>query len=160
MNFSFITNGYDPVSVFNTANDSSSLLPSNPRIQGIRYEIVKVTKFNGRFKSISNPNTNNPGVEAGEFFITEGLDSPLNQAKVDQEFNIQGYLLVNGTNTSQVYYKKITDDDFNSGSPNGYRGCHIYHIELQLSDASGGPNSLSSAIYSVVFIITKNKDIL
>tara|TARA_B110001450_G_scaffold72588_1_gene68888 strand:+ start:1056 stop:5165 length:4110 start_codon:yes stop_codon:yes gene_type:complete len=161
--FSFITNGYDPVSVFNTANDFYSLLTSNPRIQGITFStsIINVRKFNGRFKSIANPNTNNPDVEAGKFYTTGqiGGSTSLAQSQIDQEFNIRN----TGTgrlDTPQVEFKEITDDDFISGSPNGYRGCHIYHIDLQLSDASRGPNSLSSAIYSVVFIITKNKDIL
>ena len=158
--FSFITNGYDSVSVFNAANDSTALSISNARIQGITPEIIKITKFNGRFNSIANPNTNNPNVNAGEFFTTGSFDSTSDQASINQEFSLQNYPGSSSGARWQVYYKKITDNDFISGSPGGFRGCHIYHIELQISDASNGTRSLSSSTYSVVFIITKNKDIL
>ena len=161
--FSFITNGYNPVNVFDAANDFYSLSSNNPSIQGISFStsIINVRKFNGRFKSIPNPNTSNPDVEAGKFYITGQLggSTSLAQAQIDQEFSIRN----TGTgrlDTPQVEFKEITDFDFISGSPNGYRGCHIYHIDLRISDASGGTSSFPSPIYSVVFIITKNKDIL
>ena len=162
--FSFITNGYDPISVFDATTDFASLPTTNNEIQGITYEITKVTKFDGRFKSIANPNPSTPDVEAGEFYTTGAFDSPLAQSEINQEFNVQNYNAgsVGGIikNIPQVYYRKITDHDFPSGSVNGYKGCHIYHIQLKISDASQGTGSLTSSTYSVVFIITKNKDIL
>jgi len=150
--FSFITNGFNPITTFNSASDTTNNL-SSQRIQGLTYEIKNVIKFFGYIKEEVNPNSNS-SLNFANFYSTAsigGLDQPFKS-----EFSIETY--TSGQfSWPQLYWRENTNLATNFGRrEQGFRACQIYNIEILVRDASNGSASLPSNNYSFNFIITKN----
>jgi hypothetical protein len=150
--FSFITNGFDPITTFNSASDTANNL-SSQRIQGLTYEIKNVAKFSGYIKEEVNPNSNS-SLNFANFYergSLGGVDQPFKS-----EFSIETY--TSGQfSWPQLYWRENTNLATNFGSrEQGFRACQIYNIEISVRDASSGVGNLPSNNYSFNFIITKN----
>ena len=50
---------------------------------------------------------------------------------------------------------RVSNMPSNSGLGSGFKGCYVYVLDLQITDASEGTNFLPSATYTINFIITK-----
>lgn len=164
--YSFVSNGYDPITVFNTTTDSNKIDKNSIRLQGIEYKIIKAELFVGGFKSIANPDSQTGRVEAGEYYrryqVFNGItnDPSVDNTSVLDEFSIQPEPTTNGSIPVlrqsilfQARGGRVSNMPSNPGD--GFKGCYVYVLDLQITDASEGTGFLPSATYTINFIITK-----
>ena len=161
--YSFVSNGYDEITVFNDSNDSNKINQNTVRLQGIRYKIIKAEKHTGRFRSIINPDNQSGRLEAGEYYsIGRALHFEDFYGSYDylNEFSVVSTQTTN--NGIPVLRQTIKYDPFGgrvsqmpTNGSDGFKGCWIYVLDLQITDASEGTNFLPSATYTINFIITK-----
>ena len=151
--FSFITNGFNPITTFNSASDTTNNL-SSQRIQGLTYEIKNVIKFLGYIKEEINPNSNSD-LNFANFYSAGSIGESTDQL-FKSEFSIETY--TSGQYSwPQLYWRENTNLATNFGRrEQGFRACQIYNIEISVRDASNGSGNLPSNNYSFNFIITKN----
>ena len=151
--FSFLTNGFDPITVFNATTDSSGIDSNTDRLSGIEYKIEKVTRRSGGYKEINSPNPNLS--TSGEYYAL-GIGYPPEDKT--QDFEIQNTTQNSSTLAIDYFIKYVGGRSF-SGMPSnslvgsGYKGAYIYEIILKITDASGGTGSLTSSSYTIHYII-------
>jgi len=152
--FSFVTNGFDPITVFNATTDSSSIDSNTDRLNGIEYTIEKVNRYRGGYKEINSPNPNLSS--SGEYYAITASDPDDKTA----DFQIQNTTQTPATLAVNYFIKYVGGRSF-SGIPSngeagsGYKGAYIYEIILKINDASGGTRSLTSSSYTIHYIIHK-----
>ena len=164
--YSFVSNGYDPINVFNQTTDSNKINKDTIRLQGLTYKIIKAELFGGGFKSIANPDSQTGRVEAGEYYrryqIFNGItnDPSTSNTSVIDEFTNETIPTTNGTIpvlTERILFQprggRVSNMPSNPGD--GFKGCYVYVLDLQITDASEGTGFLPSATYTINFIITK-----
>ena len=164
--YSFVSNGYDPINVFNQTTDSNKINKDTIRLQGLTYKIIKAELFGGGFKSIANPDSQTGRVEAGEYYrryqIFNGItnDPSTSNTSVIDEFTNETIPTTNGSipvlRESILYQPRggrVSNMPSNPGD--GFKGCYVYVLDLQITDASEGTGFLPSATYTINFIITK-----
>ena len=152
--FSFVTNGFDPITVFNATTDSGNIDSDTDRLNGIEYTIEKVNRYRGGYKEINSPNPNLSS--SGEYYAITALDPDDKTA----DFQIQNTTQIPVTLAVNYFIKYVGGRSF-SGIPSsseagsGYKGAYIYEIILKINDASGGPGNLPSLFYTIHYIIHK-----
>jgi len=152
--FSFVTNGFDPITVFNATTDSGSIDSDTDRLNGIEYTIEKVNRYRGGYKEINSPNPNLSS--SGEYYAITASDPDDKTA----DFQIQNTTQIPATLAVNYFIKYVGGRSF-SGIPSsseagsGYKGAYIYEIILKINDASGGPGNLPSLFYTIHYIIHK-----
>ncbi len=162
--YSFVSNGYDPITVFNDTTDSNKIDKNTIRLQGLTYKIIKAEKFRGGFKSVINPDTQTGRIEAGEYYKTSFVENtnssvPGLTSFIDEFINETIPTTSNGVPVlrESILYRprggRVSNMPSNPG--NGFKGCYVYVLDLQITDASEGTGFLPSATYTINFIITK-----
>ena len=152
--FSFVTNGFDPITVFNATTDSGNIDSDTDRLNGIEYTIEKVNRYRGGYKEINSPNPNLSS--SGEYYAITALNPDDKTA----DFQIQNTTQIPVTLAVNYFIKYVGGRSF-SGIPSsgeagsGYKGAYIYEIILKINDASGGPSNLPSLFYTIHYIIHK-----
>ena len=159
--FSHVTNGFDPISIFNSSTDSNALPISTKRLQGISYNVVNATRYNGQFQYVDQPQDDQNGrLDAGEYYIKEknkddGRDVT-NQFDIIEEFNS-----LTQTSSSVLKFDKeispsaiILPDLILSPVIDPWKKSWIYVIDLIITDAGGGSGSATSSNYTVNFLVT------
>ena len=151
--FSFLTNGFDPITVFNATTDSGSIDSNTDRLDGIEYVIEKVTRYSGGYKEINSPNPNLS--KSGEYYAL-GIGYP--PSDKTQDFQTQNTTQNPSTLAVDYFIKYVGGRSFsgmpsNSEAGSGYKGAYIYEIILKTTDASGGTGSLTSSFYTIHYII-------
>ena len=152
--FSFVTNGFDPITVFNATTDSGNIDSDTDRLNGIEYTIEKVNRYRGGYKEINSPNPNLSS--SGEYYAITASDPDDKTA----DFQIQNTTQIPATLAVNYFIKYVGGRSF-SGIPSsseagsGYKGAYIYEIILKINDASGGPGNLPSLFYTIHYIIHK-----
>ena len=121
--FSFITNGFDPITAFNSASDTTNNL-SSQRIQGLTYEIKNVIKLFGYIKEEVNPNSNS-GLNFANFYNAGSIGNQTNQP-FKSEFSIETY--TSGQYSwPQLYWRENTNLATTFGRrEQGFRACLLY----------------------------------
>ena len=164
--YSFVSNGYDPITVFNDTTDSNKINKNTIRLQGLTYKIIKAEKFRGGFKSVANPDTQTGRIEAGEYYKTSFVENTNFSVSgltsfIDEFTNETIPTTSNGAPVlrESILYQprggRVSNMPSNSGLGSGFKGCYVYVLDLQITDASEGTNFLPSATYTINFIITK-----
>jgi len=164
--YSFVSNGYDPITVFNDTTDSNKINKNTIRLQGLTYKIIKAELFVGGFKSIANPDSQTGRVEAGEYYrryqVFNGIgnDPSVDNTSVLDEFTNEtipstssGIPVLRESILFQARGGRVSNMPSNPGD--GFKGCYVYVLDLQITDASEGTGFLPSATYTINFIITK-----
>ena len=159
--FSHVTNGFDPISIFNSSTDSNALPISTKRLQGISYNVVNATRYNGQFQYVDQPQDDQNGrLDAGEYYIKEknkddGRDVT-NQFDIIEEFNS-----LTQTSSHVLKFDKeinpsaiILPDLILSPVIDPWKKSWIYVIDLIITDAGGGSGSATSSNYTVNFLVT------
>ena len=154
--FSFVSNGFDPVTSFDASTDSANISPQTKRLEGLEYTIEEVTRYYGGFRSGSGGasgvyfaiTTFGPTNKISDFSTTyDGI--PIGQQPPFTSFS-QALRYVGGTSFAGM----PTNNEINSGySGANYKGAWVYEIKLRITDASNGPASLPSTSYTIHYII-------
>ena len=161
--FSHVTNGFDPISTFNSSTDSNALPISTKRLQGISYDVVNATRYNGQFQYVDQPQDNQNGrLEAGEYYIKE---KNKNGEDVTYQFDIieESIILANNSTpavSNVLKFDTVSDPRAILPPPiinplvDPWKRCWIYVIDLIITDASDGTGFATSSNYTVNFIVT------
>jgi len=152
--FSFLTNGFDPITVFNATTDSGGVNSNIDRLKGIEYTIEEVNRYGGGYKEINSPNPNL--TTSGKYYAIKQGNFPVDDTTAD--FQIQNSTQTSSTLSINHFIKYVGDRSFpgmptNNLAGSGYKGAYIYEIKLKIIDASRGTNNLPSLSYTIHYII-------
>ncbi len=149
--FGFTTNGAELITSFSEANDAKFYRTSNiinTKDEGVKAKILSVdryeAKYNIRDQNIYCVNPN-PINQTHNFGIREIESGPTTNLFTDRT----------GGTYSTVFWKgsSFQNRDFNVSSNGNNYGAYMYYIKLIITDASEGPNYLTSLPYSIKFVI-------
>jgi hypothetical protein len=156
--FSFVSNGFDPVTSFDASTDSANISPETKRLEGLEYNIEEVTRYYGGFRRGSGGASGvyfaitttdfNPTNKISDFSTTsDGI--PIGQQPPFTSFS-QALRYLGGTSSTGMPSNAAINRGYGGAN---YKGAWVYEIKLRITDASNGPASLSSTSYTIHYII-------
>jgi len=165
--FSHVTNGFDPVVIFNATTDSENISPKTNRLKELSYSIFKVERYVGEFKHIDNPDTDTGRLRAGRYYLKKDNNNNFEKINVTSQFDIIPTNIanpsVNPLPISQIV--RMSDQMVTSSALlppvlnpivfSRYRKCFVFVLEFKITDAGGGTGFQTSGLYNINFIVTK-----
>jgi hypothetical protein len=147
------------VSAFDLSTDSENVDPNIDRLKGLRYKIFNVKRYKGVRENYDNPDDQDGRMKPIKYYkfdneeedVTDQFDITLSELPYDPLPS--GATPVSHVVTMGSNALPIRDSELNWASFR--RSCYVYVIQVKCTDASDGPGSLPSSVYTLNFLITK-----